>query len=113
MRRTQLLGLGSLLAMGMAGLAAAAPASEDHTPGQEPRRLRHKPSGSTPVPGGGQREQVRRISRQVRKWISSRDLLPYQGESPGVSRDEINRYVAQAYPDLPPHIHHAVVEAAI
>lgn len=58
--RRSILASAALMALAGSGMIAASPSAE---PGQEPRRTRHKPSGNTPVPGGGTRERARRLAR--------------------------------------------------
>jgi hypothetical protein len=56
----------SLAAAVMAGaIMAAAPMEPGHEP--EPGSARNRPSGNTPVSGGGQRERERRLARMAKQ----------------------------------------------
>lgn len=58
--RRSMIASAALMALAGSGIFAESSSAE---PGQEPRRTRHKPSGNTPVSGGGAKERARRIAR--------------------------------------------------
>ncbi len=59
--------------LGAASLAAAMAASPEFEPAAEPEpgSARNKPSGSTPVPGGGAKERARRLARLSKQQTKS------------------------------------------
>lgn len=103
--------------MGLLGTALAASAPmEPGAPEAEPGSTKYNPrraSGSKPVPGGGKRERVKRLSRIVRSWVDAQSWHPTGKEMPGVTREQITDYVSNQFPDLDADMRASVVEASI
>lgn len=71
--RRSMIGAAAMLAMAGSGMMVASPSVEpDAGPGEATIRTRRKPSGSTPVPGGGAKERAKRIARMEKAAVKAK-----------------------------------------
>lgn len=80
--RKSMIGMAALLALSGSGMLAASPSMETDAspgPGEATIRTRHRPSGNTPVPGGGAKERAKRIARMEK--AASKAAAKSRGEA--------------------------------
>jgi len=95
MRRIGYLNIGLAAAALLASPAIAIEPEHDHTPAPATIRTRHKPTGSKPVSGGGDRQRIRLVTRDVRAWIKR-----VHAEDGEVGRLDVCAYLQKQWPDI-------------